>query len=66
MTEVLYVGSHASFERSDARGSLTRLEELGVHVVDATECREQAAVYKDVYSVPLGDAFFARDCGQGR
>lgn len=62
-TEVLYVGSRAGFEWGDVRGSLTRLEELGVRVQAVEPCWETAATYKDAYGVALGDAFSLATAG---
>lgn len=56
-TEVLYVATRSGFDRDQVVASLDRLEDLGVRVHAATGCWQQAAVYKEVYTVPLGDAF---------
>lgn len=56
-TEVLYVGVRVGFDRDQVLDSLDRLEDLGVRVHAATACWQQAATYKDAYTVPLGDAF---------
>lgn len=56
-TEVLYVGSRVGFEWDSVRGSIGRLEELGVRTREMEACWETAAVFKEAYGVALGDAF---------
>ncbi|ARS90255.1 type II toxin-antitoxin system VapC family toxin [Natrarchaeobaculum aegyptiacum] len=56
-TEILYVGSRVGFRPEDVTASLERLEELGVSVVDPSECWQIAAALKEAHGMALGDAY---------